>query len=138
MTLPALRSFWTARWTDLPRFRSRDHLWRATAYRLQTQAHGGLAGRARRELEDLAQRFTEDRGFDPGLPVHLKIGSSLIREWGGRRHEVAVVDDGFVYDGQRFRSLSKVATVITGTKWNGPVFFGVKPRGAQPKTRVAA
>ncbi len=57
-------------------------------------------------------------------------GSSLIREWHGTRHEVAVVDDGFLYQGERFRSLSKVAQRITGTKWNGPVFFGLKRKGA--------
>ena len=59
----------------------------------------------------------------------LKPGSSLVREWGGARHEVAVTEEGFSYQGRVFGSLSQVAGHITGTKWNGPVFFGLKPRG---------
>ena len=98
------------------------------AYRIQADACGGLSGRLRRELSDLGARFAEDRGFCPGPSLSLKPGSTLVREWGGKRHEVFVVTDGFVYDGRTFRSLSQVAFAITGTKWNGPVFFGVKAR----------
>ena len=56
----------------------------------------------------------------------LKPGSSLIREWGGQRHEVAVTHDGFAYQGEAYASLSQVAGKITGTKWNGPLFFGLR------------
>jgi hypothetical protein len=58
----------------------------------------------------------------------LKPGSSLIREWRGVRHEVIVLDEGFSYLGERLGSLSEAAQRITGTKWNGPVFFGLKAR----------
>ena len=137
MALPELRAFWQARWGDVPAFRVREHLLRATAWRLQADVHGGTPGRLRRELADLGAKFAADRGFNPGPSIVLKPGSSLVREWGGKRHEVAVVADGFVYEGERFASLSKVATRNTGTKWNGPVFFGVKPRKA-PGRAVAA
>jgi hypothetical protein len=130
MALPELRGFWNARWGDVPGYRARDHLLRATAWRLQADVHGGLPGRLTRELADIGQKFANDRGFNPGPSIVLKPGSSLIREWGGKRHEVAVVADGFAYEGEHYASLSKVATRITGTKWNGPVFFGVKPRKA--------
>ena len=130
LALPELREFWQARWGDVPAYRARDHLMRATAWRLQADVHGGLTGRLKRELADLGVRFASDRGFNPGPSIILKPGSSLVREWGGKRHEVAVVADGFVYEGEHFASMSKVATRITGTKWNGPVFFGVKPRKA--------
>ena len=70
-----------------------------------------------------------DRSFTPQAATSLLPGSSLIREWQGKRHEVGVVAGGFIYQGEAFRSLSKVAHHITGTKWNGPVFFGLKRRG---------
>jgi hypothetical protein len=98
------------------------------AYRMQADAYGGLSVRLRRELSDLGARFAEDRGFSPGPSLSLKPGSTLIRVWGGKRHEVFVTADGFAFDGRTFRSLSQVAFAVTGTKWNGPVFFGVKPR----------
>lgn len=58
----------------------------------------------------------------------LKSGSSLIKEWRGVRHEVRVLEDGFSYQGERLGSLSEAAQRITGTKWNGHVFFGLKAR----------
>jgi len=133
MTLQELRKFWSTRWGDVPAFRARDQLLRATAWRLQADVQGGLPGRLKRELTDLGAKFGDDRGFNPGPSIILKPGSSLVREWGGKRHEVAVVVDGFVYEGEHFASMSKVATRITGTKWNGPVFFGVKPRKTPSK-----
>ena len=50
----------------------------------------------------------------------------LIREWGGTRHEVTVVEDGVMFRGKRYRSLSQVARMITGSQWSGPLFFGLK------------
>lgn len=130
MSLLQLRDYWKTRWGPAPAFRARDQMCRAAVYRLQAEAFGGLSGRTKRHLAELAVRFTEDRGFNPGPAISLKPGSSLIREWGGVRHEVAVIDDGFLYRGERFASLSKLAHRITGSKWNGPVFFGLKPRKA--------
>jgi hypothetical protein len=135
MELPELRAFWSARWGDPPAHRARDHLLRALAYRLQADAQGGLSSRLKREVADLGARFASDRGFNPTAAIVLKPGSSLVREWGGKRHEVAVVTDGYVYDGERFASLSRVANRITGTKWNGLVFFGVKARAAPAAPR---
>ena len=128
LKLPRLRAEWLERWGDEASYRSRDQLYRAMAHRIQADAYGGLSGRLRRELSDLGARFSEDRGFSPGPSLSLKPGSSLIREGGGKRHEVFVVTGGFAFDGRTFRSLSQVAFAITGTKWNGPVFFGVKAR----------
>ena len=128
MSIKDLRGFWKLRWGDPPRYRSRDHLARAIAYRLQAKVHGDLSGKLKRQLTELGAKFADDRSHNPGPSIILKPGSSLIREWGGKRHEVAVTESGFIYEGERFASMSKVATRITGTKWNGPVFFGVKPR----------
>ena len=137
MALPELRAFWAARWGDPPDYRARDHLLRALAYRLQAEAHGGLSSRLRKDVAILGAKFAGDRGFNPAPAIVLKPGSSLVREWGGRRHEVSVVAEGYVYDGERFSSLSKVATRITGTKWNGLVFFGVKARTMRPTAKAA-
>jgi hypothetical protein len=129
MALPALRLEWRRRWGEPPKFRSRDLLARAMAYRLQVEVHGDLPAPMRRRMAAHAERFTADRAYSPGPGVVLKPGSSLVREWGGVRHEVAVMAVGFTYQGRSFRSLSQVAGHITGTKWNGHVFFGLKPRG---------
>ena len=138
MALPELRTFWAARWGDPPGYRARDHLLRALAYRLQAEAHGGLSSRLRKDVAILGAKFAGDRGFNPVPAIVLKPGSSLVREWGGRRHEVSVLAEGYVYDGERFSSLSKVATRITGTKWNGLVFFGVKARTMRPTATKAS
>ena len=130
MHLTELRALWRERWGDLPAFRSRDHLARATAYRLQAVDAGDLGKVSQKRLFDLADKFKADNRFTPAPAVSLKPGSSLVREWGGKRHEVAGTGDGYRYDGRAYGSLSKIAMVITGTKWNGPVFFGVKPRKA--------
>jgi len=100
------------------------------AHRIQAEAFGDLSASEQHRAADLAKRFMVDRGFTPQSAATLLPGSSLIREWQRKRHEVAVVADGFLYRGQKFRSLSKVAHHITGTKWNGPVFFGLKRKGS--------
>ena len=55
----------------------------------------------------------------------------LIREWGGVSHRVTVLDHGVVYRGWRYRSLSEVAGVITGARWSGPLFFGLRRPGSE-------
>lgn len=62
------------------------------------------------------------------LPRRIKPGSELVRTWKGKTHRVTVMADGFTYDGQRYGSLSEIATEITGTKWNGPRFFGLRTK----------
>jgi hypothetical protein len=129
LPLPALRAEWARRWGEPPSFRSRDLLARAMAHRLQVEAHGDVPAPLRRRMAEHAERFAADRAYSPEVGVVLKPGSSLIREWGGVRHEVAVTQTGFSYQGLTFKSLSRVAGHITGVKWNGHVFFGLKARG---------
>jgi hypothetical protein len=133
LTLPGLREAWKRRWGEAPKFRSRDLMSRAMAYRLQVEASAPLPAARRRQLAELAMRFQNDRRFTPAPVLQLKPGSAIVREWGGVRHEVVATDTGFAYAGEAFSSLSKVARRITGTAWNGQVFFGLKPRpGAKP------
>jgi DUF2924 family protein len=109
-----------------PRSMSRDLMIRAIAYRMQERAHGGLAPATRRRLRSVAGEIaTKGAGaFDPG--VALKPGARLVREWGGHMHTVIVHEDGFEYDGERYPSLTRIATRITGAHWSGPRFFGIR------------
>jgi Protein of unknown function (DUF2924) len=61
------------------------------------------------------------------LPRRIKPGSELVRTWKGKTYRVMVMADGFAYDGETFASLSEIASEITGTNWNGPRFFGLRP-----------
>jgi hypothetical protein len=92
------------------------------------RAHGDLPGPVKRRAAELARRFIEDRSYTPTPGPVLMPGSSLIKEWRGVRHEVRVLEEGFSYQGERFGSLSEAAKRITGTKWNGRVFFGLRER----------
>lgn len=129
MSLDELRAAWIDRvGGEAPRLRSRELMSLALAHRLQARAHGDLGGPTKRRITELARRFTEDRRFTPAPGPALKPGCSIIKEWRGMRHEVRVLEEGFSYQGERFGSLSEVAQRITGTKWNGQVFFGLKER----------
>lgn len=129
LSVEALRAEWRARLAEAPpALRTADLMSLALAYRLQARKQGDLNGRDKRRLAELGRKFAEDRDYRPaGEPV-LPPGSSIIKAWRGVRYEVQVLEEGFAYDGQRFTSLSDVARHITGTKWNGYVFFGLKAR----------
>ena len=64
-------------------------------------------------------------------PQSLRAGTQFVREWGGVMHRVTVVDDGFLWNGATYPSLSKVAFAITGTRWNGPRFFGMRAKRSE-------
>jgi DUF2924 family protein len=120
----AWRSFYRG---DPPLGLSRDLMIRALANKMQERAHGGPSRSLKRRLHTLAGEFEKgSRSFDPS--VVLKPGAKLVREWGGHSHTVLVVEDGFEYEGQRYRSLTMIAAQITGAHWSGPRFFGVTKR----------
>jgi hypothetical protein len=106
----------------------RELLIAAIAYRLQEQVLGGLKPELQRRLRHIAEQVGQGEEPTIGAAPRLKPGTRLLREWQGRTHEVLVSDDGFVWQQARYRSLSHIARVITGTSWSGPVFFGLKPR----------
>jgi hypothetical protein len=100
---------------------------RAIAYRLQERRFGGLKPSTQRLLDRVGEgRADVSRKRIPDKRVSA--GTVLIREWGGVSHRVTVLDHGVVYRGRRYRSLSEVAGVITGARWSGPLFFGLKRR----------
>jgi hypothetical protein len=112
--------------SERPRRLSGELLIGALAYRLQEHALGGLKPATCRLLRQIAGNAAERRRTAALVKTRLKAGAVLIREWHGTAHRVTVLDDGFQYRNQRFRSLSEIARRITGSRWSGPLFFGLK------------
>ena len=104
----------------------RSFLIRAIAYPLQEQAFGGLKPSTRRLLARVAEETAG--GSSPKKPQNRRseTGTILVREWQGNAHRVTVLDDGVAFNGKRYRSLSEVAREITGSRWSGPRFFGLR------------
>jgi hypothetical protein len=125
---PELRVAWRQlHHTGPPHGLSRDLLIRALANQLQEWIHGRASRALRRRLQTLAGEFDRDgASFDPGLV--LKTGTTLVRQWRGQAHTIVVREDGFEYEGQRYRSLTMIAERITGAHWSGPRFFGLTKR----------
>jgi hypothetical protein len=123
-----LRRAWrTLHHTGPPLGLSRDLIIRGVADKLQQRANGGPSRALQRRLRMLAAGFEKGaRSFDLGGV--LKTGATLVRQWRGRTHTVLVREDGFEYEGTRYRSLTVIAERITGTHWSGPRFFGVNKR----------
>ena len=107
-----------------------DLLRRGLAYRLQERASGGLSPATLREIERLS-RQRERTGEAVVLPAtRIKPGTRLVRDWGGSSHHVVVLDQDYLYRDRRYPSLSMIACEITGAKWSGPRFFGLKAGGS--------
>src|SRR5215204_5419075 len=116
---------------------SRNLLMREIAYKLQERARGGLAPAIKRRLRSLAEEIAAGGGGSLALPIALKPGTRLMREWGGHTHTVVVLDDGFEYDGEHHRSLTQIARRITGAHWSGPRFFGLRAAPVQRADEAA-
>ena len=133
--LDGLKLRWRAEFGRTAPALSKILLLRLLAHRLQAQAFGDLSPATRRMLEGLASE-TSVEGDPVAVPLlgqgQLMPGTVLIREHDGRQHHVMVAEGGFVWDGKTYPSMSKVAYAITGTKWNGPRFFGLREKMATP------
>jgi len=139
LPMPALQERWRGLLgTEPPRY-NRSFLVRRLAHRLQELAYGGLSQSARARMSELLTQagYDEFGALRPnrpsarrraGLPV---AGTRLIREWNSQLHEVTVVAGGYEYRGRRYRSLTAITELITGTHWNGPAFFGLRARSRQ-------
>lgn len=98
------------------------------AYRLQEKAFGGIKPATRRLLRQVAGLPGERRSLARLTKPRLKAGAVLLREWHGTTYQVTSFENAYEYNGQRFRSLSEIARRITGSRWSGPAFFGLKRR----------
>ncbi len=106
---------------------SRELLIHTIAWHLQAQQRGGLSVSVQRRLERLVAAIDRGESIRPVSASHrMRAGTTLEREWRGETHVVAVMAEGFLYRGKRHRSLSEIARLITGTRWNGPAFFGLR------------
>jgi hypothetical protein len=101
------------------------------AYRLQEKAYGGLKPSTCTELRRIA-RALEKGSYPAGttLRPRIKAGTRILRQWKGKSIEVTVTESGFECGRKNYRSLSQIARKITGTRWSGPAFFGLRSRRA--------
>jgi hypothetical protein len=116
MGLEDLRAQWRRLIGPPPPVRSPDLLRRILAWRIQAEVFGGLDVETRRAL----------RSTHTAARAALQTGTRITREWQGQTHTVEVTPEGFWYEGQRHKSLSAIARHITGARWNGPRFFGLR------------
>jgi Protein of unknown function (DUF2924) len=125
---PELRAQWEGLFDRPAPPYGRKMLEARIGYRLQELRFGGLSERARRKLDALAEQL-EPKGArrrNAGRPI---AGTQLIRQWAATEHVVTVRQDDFEYNGRSYKSLSAIARTITGTRWNGPLFFGLRQNG---------
>jgi hypothetical protein len=131
-TLPSLNkiqllAIWTENFSKDPSPNLRKELMvPVLAYRMQEREFGGLSHAARRRLREVAASLRTGKPFQERPDSAPQIGTRLIRLWHGETHEVIATGGGYEYRGQTYSSLSKIAREITGTRWSGPLFFGVR------------
>lgn len=137
MTVAQLREKYLEVFGEPTRSRHKDYLRKRIGWQIQANAEGGLSERAKARIEELAKDAptkwrkrrdaaeSEVKLRDPRLP---EPGSILHRIHKDVDHEVKVLDEGFEYQGRRYKSLSKIAKEITGMNWNGFLFFGLQRR----------
>ncbi len=123
-----LKQLWRELYDRDPPSLNREFLVKRLAYRVQELAYGGLSARAEAKLDRLiAEEDLRIKGKVPkGRRDRPIAGTRLIRAWQGVEHTVTVLIDGYEYQGRPYRSLSAIARAITGTRWNGPLFFGIR------------
>jgi hypothetical protein len=123
-----LKQLWRDLYDREPPPYNKPFLVKRLAYRVQELAYGGLSARAEAKLDRLIAE--EEARLNGKLPKNRGdrpiAGTRMIREWQGVEHTVTVLADGFEYQGRRYKSLSAIARAITGTRWNGPAFFGLR------------
>jgi hypothetical protein len=125
---PELKTQWRELFGSEPPPFNRRYLESRLAYRIQELTYGGLKPETIRRLEELGDEIEAEsrpacKRRQNGVPI---VGTRLLREWRGVEYVVTVTRDGFEWQGRPYKSLSAIARAITGTRWNGWVFFGLK------------
>ncbi len=135
MGVPELAERYEAVFGKPPRVKHRDWLWRRIAWKIQEARFGGLSEVAKRRLDELIAELdlplgqrTVNGKVARSRPGNPPLGTTLTRVWKGQEVRTTAVDDGWEYDGVVHRSLSAVAKAVTGSHWNGRLFFGLKSR----------
>jgi hypothetical protein len=97
------------------------------AYRIQENAKGGISAATRAQIKSVARSLESSRNSpNRSTRSRIKTGTRILRRWGREMHEVSVTETGYEYRGHGYRSLSEIARLITGTRWSGPAFFGLR------------
>ena len=123
----ALCDLWKQLFNSIPSPQlRRDLMIPILCYRVQEQAFGSLSAQSRSRLRQLARAFETDSNSAIPFVPRIKPGTRLIRQWRDQVHLVNVEAKGYEYQGARYQSLSEIARLITGTRWSGPLFFGIK------------
>lgn len=123
----ALQKCWRAEFkTTPPHGASRPFLLGHLAWHLQAKQHGGLERDTARQLQRLIKQLQAGKRLTPQHAITIKPGTKLLREYQGTKHEVIVIEGEYRYQSRDYASLSAIARTITGTQWNGKLFFGVK------------
>lgn len=135
LTYSELRFEWRRLYrTHPPKKLSRDLLELGVAWKLQERALGGLSATTNRQLDEMAHTLTTKSDLTRTRRASLKPGARLVRQWGGETHEILIIENGFLWRGKTWASLSVIAREMTGTRWSGPRFFGLD----KPKTTRSA
>ena len=98
------------------------------AFSIQERVYGGLTPDTKEHLRQVALSLSPKSRHQNEARARFKTGTRLIREWKGTRHEVTLTADGYEYKGEKYKSLSPIASKITGTHWSGPAFFGTNKK----------
>ncbi len=130
LTSEDLKNKWAQMFGSKPTTHRRTYLITRMAYRIQELAYGGLAEESKQDLDKLVDGEIEIGQKSKRLCTP-PVGTKIIREYNGIEHQVMVTRSGFEYQGRTFKSLSEVARLITGTRWSGPVFFGLKTKSTK-------
>ena len=124
-----LKQLWQELFNETAPRQKRDYLIPRLAWRIQELAYGGLKPKTQTEIDRLVRSnkpiTAQSLKNNPPRTQHIAVGTQLIREYKGVEYHVTVTRNGFELDGKTYKSLSEVARVITGTRWSGPVFFGL-------------
>jgi len=134
LTSEELKERWRALFGTEPPAYNRPFVIKRLAHRIQELAYGGLSETTRRRMDEILDEagydengaVQKDRRHPKKSPTAPVKGTRLIREWNGERHEVITLRVGYEYQGRQYKSLSAIAREITGTRWNGPMFFGLR------------
>jgi hypothetical protein len=131
--MAALKAKWRELFESAPPPYNRRFLESRLAYRIQELAFGGVKPDTLERLRALGEQLDAGPSARPRRQAADRpiAGTRLIREWRGVEHCVTVRDDGYEYEGRPYKSLSPIANTITGTRWNGLVFFGLKNQRAR-------
>ncbi|MDD3150657.1 MAG: DUF2924 domain-containing protein [Candidatus Gastranaerophilales bacterium] len=117
-----------------PKSARKEFLIKNLTWQIQVKKYGGYSAQTIKHLEKLANKISKSKSIgDIDIKavkifskLEIKAGTKLIREYQGKKHEVTALEKGFEYQNNKYKSLSAIANEITGTRWNGKVFFGLK------------